>query len=137
MKPETRLGKRLAEKLDLDIWHRVENSAMAGTPDVYYQHGQTVGWIELKHVKDFPARPTTPIRFHRFTSEQANTIHDFGFYGARSFVLAQVGIDHYLFNWDAARELRLGQPKHWWDAHCRAAWKTRCDYLQLRHILSQ
>lgn len=136
MKPETRLGRRLDDRLNLDIWHRIENSAQAGTPDVYFEHEGTVGWIELKHVRDYPARPTTPIRFHRFTHEQANTIWMLGVSGAaKSWTLVQVGVDHWLFNWEWAQELRLGQPRHWWQTVARAHWQKRLDYDQLRRIL--
>jgi len=45
---------------------RVENDAMAGTPDVNI----TTGWIELKALPDWPSRPGTPVRIPHFTPHQ-------------------------------------------------------------------
>lgn len=41
---------------------RVENSMDTGTPDVYFTAVSNEGWIELKQIKSFPKRESTPIK---------------------------------------------------------------------------
>lgn len=65
----------------------VENSAMPGTPDVYFLHG----WIELKEVDDWPKRPTTPLRLPHFTKHQRAWIRRHVHRGGTVFVLLKVG----------------------------------------------
>jgi|WetSurMetagenome_2_1015567.scaffolds.fasta_scaffold08816_4 hypothetical protein len=44
----------------------VENGARLGTPDV----NCTLGWIELKYVESWPARPATPLAVDHFSPQQ-------------------------------------------------------------------
>ena len=44
----------------------VENPVHPGTPDVNYVHG----WIELKALPVWPAKPTSPVRLDHFRPEQ-------------------------------------------------------------------
>lgn len=129
-----RLGNRLVPKY-ASVWHPVENSVLDGTPDNWFLIDGVGGWVELKHVSDYPKRPVTPIRWKRFTLQQVATIEEFGEGGSPSWVLAQVAADHYLFHWTAARELRAEQPRFWWEQNARAVWKSRVNYGQLAHLL--
>jgi hypothetical protein len=132
---EKRLSNRLGDRLNCDLWLPVENTVGEGTPDIFMIWNGTGAWCELKHVHAYPVRPATAIRFHRFTAIQAATIDEIGRLGLPSTVLVQVGADHYVFPHTAARMLRIGQPRYWWDQHCVGFWKNRLDYDQLRTLL--
>lgn len=72
--------------------HRVENSVMAGMPDVegYLEDGGQF-WLELKS-KDRPARETTPIRFPMEKRQaQVRWLQKRWRLGGSAFLLCQVG----------------------------------------------
>lgn len=48
----------------------VENGAHPGTPDVNHLYG----WMELKYLKAWPVRPTTPVRVDHFVPGQRGWI---------------------------------------------------------------
>lgn len=134
---EAGLSRRLVQKLapKLDFWHRIENQVELGTPDVTYCNWGHGGWVELKHVSKYPAREATPIRFKRFTLEQVACIEAFGKGQHYSWLLVQVGADHYLFHWKVVRELQKCQPRRWWEENAYKIWTRRLDYHQLANIL--
>jgi hypothetical protein len=51
---------------------RIENAVGVGTPDVNYalNNGSGEGWIELKCIPKWPARPDTPVVIKHYTQEQ-------------------------------------------------------------------
>src|SRR3990167_202795 len=51
---------------------RVENPAYIGTPDCCYCLMGVTGWLELKHLDDWPTRANTPIVVTSLTLEQVN-----------------------------------------------------------------
>lgn len=135
---ETSLSKRLTLKMRARglTWDRIENSVETGTPDVFGIGRRWAFWCELKHLHDYPARPTTPIRWKRFTTEQARTIRDYGASGkVGSWILVQVASDHWLFDYTKAEELQREQPLIWWEANAFEVWRGRLDYDQLATIL--
>lgn len=135
---ERNLSRRLVKKVAprVTVWERIENSAGVGTPDVYGETLHGPFWCELKHVHEYPKRPTTPIRFHRYTIEQANTIARLGKSGnVASWILIQVENDHWLFNWRKAHDLQLMQPRMWWNENAARMWQRRLDYDQLIGML--
>jgi hypothetical protein len=82
-----------AEKID---GVRVENVVGDGTPDVNYGGWLAEGWLELKHLDDWPARSTTPVD-HGLTREQALWARRRCRAGCRSDILIRVGREVYLF----------------------------------------
>lgn len=75
---------------------RVENPAAPGTPDVYYSFpGGRRGWIELKHLDDWPMRHDTPIRIPHLTLDQVMWMEEETRMGGRAFLLLQIR-RHYL-----------------------------------------
>lgn len=76
---------------------RVENAAETGTPDVNYllrrypKVSPVCGWLELKLVPEWPARPTTTIKVDSLTREQVNWATSWALAGGRCFCLLQVG----------------------------------------------
>lgn len=101
------------------IVYRVENSVdNEGMPDVVYclrryrEDGPAVsGWIELKHCSSWPVRPVTPLRFKRFTLEQADWVFDWDRMGGKACVLVKVGRDFFLMAGSYAHQLRLGMTR--------------------------
>jgi hypothetical protein len=76
---------------------RVENHIEAGTPDVCYCLRRlptlakgTTGWLELKHVPQWPARPQTPLSVDKLTREQCDWHTWWSLAGGTSFTLLQV-----------------------------------------------
>lgn len=82
-KPEQALWDKIRTAMD-GGWRadRVENKILQGMPDVYFAISpQLTGWLELKVLPLFPARPETKIRIPHYTAYQANwhwTHRDFG-----------------------------------------------------------
>ena len=65
----------------------VENAVQPGTPDIEY----IGGWIELKSVASWPARPDTPLRVPHFTVIQRLWITVRCKKGGVAWVLLRVG----------------------------------------------
>lgn len=63
----------------------VENPALPGTPDVNY----TEGWIELKWLRDWPAKAETTVTFRHFTPQQRVWHMRRRTVGGRTWVLIQ------------------------------------------------
>jgi len=82
---------------------RIENRTDNGTPDVYYSFpGARRGWIELKHLDQWPAWPDTPLRIEHLTLEQVLWLEDETRMGGRAFLLLQVDRTYCLLNsWHA------------------------------------
>lgn len=135
---EASLSRRLVQKLAprLVLFERIENSAGVGTPDTYGENWHRAFWLELKHVHEYPKRPTTPIRFKRYTIEQARCIERLGKSGlVGSWILIQVEADHWLFDHTKAIELQKMQPREWWEMHAFRVWERRLDYDELAGLL--
>lgn len=80
----------------------IENPILPGTPDIEY----IGGWIELKSAKQWPARPTTPLRVTRFTVEQRLFLRRRVERGGNAWLLLRVGTrDWLLFRGDKAAQL--------------------------------
>lgn len=67
----------------------VENGAGAGTPDV----NCVLGWLELKSIDGWPARPETPVRVPHFTPEQRLWLIKRCEAGGAAWLLLKVGRD--------------------------------------------
>jgi hypothetical protein len=93
---------------------RVENSCEPGTPDVAYCLQNRVtgrfasGWIELKHINDWPARPGTPTRFEELTLEQVLWIEN---WPVNAWLLARVKMTYMLFPRLEVRRVFEGLPR--------------------------
>ena len=83
-------------------WMRVENPCLPGTPDVHYCWEGRTGWLELKEIEDWPARPDTPVRIPHFTKEQRLWIWDYA---------EHKGVVRLLLRVRRAREYLLFGPK--------------------------
>lgn len=61
----------------------IENSVGPGTPDVNY----VGGWVELKWLRDWPARADTPVRLEHYTQQQKIWGMKRWMYGGASYLL--------------------------------------------------
>ena len=91
---ESKMWQYLQPKLKVLHPIRIENVlSYRGIPDVNY----AFGWIELKYIKDYPKRPTTPVRIRHYTSLQKNFLCRRLRMGENMFVLLRVKNDWFLF----------------------------------------
>lgn len=134
---ESELWKTLNRKMKQD-WEaeRIETIG-PGVPDVYYTTTQgTMGWIELKHIHDWPARSTTIVRLKHFTPEQRNWIRKHGKLGANVFLLLQVSRDYLLFNYtEAAKKVGRSIKQDLYNS-ARATWQNSINKEDLLAILN-
>lgn len=73
----------------------IENVAGVGTPDINYNGG----WIELKYLPKWPARPTTPVRVRKFKPAQRDFLRDRCRAGGRAYLLLRVGSWDWVLLW--------------------------------------
>ena len=81
---------------------RIENSLMAGTPDVYFTmvaNGYG-GWIELKHIKRKPR--TGLFKISHFTKEQRLFFHIHGSIGGNIWLFLKMEKEYFVFDWKQA-----------------------------------
>jgi hypothetical protein len=96
---------------------RIEDLLDKGTADVVYcthfdqNERARTGWIELKRLRSWPARPDTLVRLPHYTPHQANFLVRWGRAGAGAFLLARVGNDYLLWPWQSAKAIQAGLPK--------------------------
>lgn len=108
MKPEQRLWNKLQPiftGMRLDA-HRVENVSRGGMPDVNYK----LGWIELKHLDDWPVRASTPVKIPSFVrkKDQATWLFRRWAAGGLCWVLVRVNRQLFLFPGCDAQDVRHG-----------------------------
>ena len=81
---------------------RVDNSAGPGTPDVNFGgvvEGERIeGWLELKWIRNWPAREETPLRVDHFTPQQRIWLRRRWIRGGVALLLIQVGREWLLFD---------------------------------------
>lgn len=97
---EDALWARTREHLGpLGLLKRVENPIDPGTPDVCYllsrypKVAPVCGWLELKHVPEWPKRPGTVFKIDSLTLDQVNWQTNWALAGGRVATLMQVGYD--------------------------------------------
>jgi len=116
---------------------RVENPVSPGTPDVYFTltcNGR-MGWIELKHLHEWPKRPDTIVKIDHYTPQQKSFIRRHGERGALVCLLIQIKKDYFLFGWKNA--LNVGEiPKEEYFNQCIRHWANRMDYPEFTRILA-
>lgn len=79
----------------------VENSAYPGTPDVNYVEG----WIELKWVREWPAREGTAVPVKHFTPQQRVWLKRRWYRNGAAWLLLQVGRTWLLFDGATASQI--------------------------------
>lgn len=103
---------------------RVEPSFVnTSFPDWYITFPSCKILIEAKHVREWPKRATTGIKFKRYTPGQKRFIFTHGRFGRGGvFILVQVGDDIMLFTWHYAYKI-VGMTKADCLKNCCFHWK--------------
>jgi len=110
---------------------RHEDKLQSGISDVSFITRKGIhGWMELKHLKEYPKRESTIIRIEHYTPEQRQFLRRKGKRGGYTFLFVQIERDYYLFDWHAAQNVgyltRVGMV----DAAC-GFWTGRMDWRDL------
>jgi len=114
---------------------RHEEKLTPGVSDVSFCCGGKHGWMELKYLKAYPKRPGTIVRCPHYTPEQKNFLKAKGSKAGNAWLFAQIGRDHFLFDWRQAQE--FGQlPKDELMDIATRVWISRMDWEELGKILS-
>lgn len=115
---------------------RIENRIGTGTPDVYYSiNEKSAGWIELKHLHEWPKRGTTPVKIEHFTAQQKNWMRRHGKRGVSVFLLLQVNREYLLFDWETAIRAINNYPRFELILSALHHWSNRIDYNELKKEL--
>lgn len=110
----------------------IENAVSAGTPDLNF----VGGWVELKCLKAWPKRPTTPLRCEHFTQQQRRWLCRRARAGGAVFVLLKVGREWYLFDGETASDHLGRSTREELFEIALGAWPKRMNWNQLAEIIS-
>jgi hypothetical protein len=59
---ETKMYKILRDTFPKIFFQRIETTTGLGVPDVFFAGGYVSGWMELKQLKSWPAKPMTNVK---------------------------------------------------------------------------
>jgi hypothetical protein len=113
------------------VLHRVENKLGGGTPDAAFclthpaMRVARSGWVEFKHVEDWPKRATTPFRIKSLTREQADFLYGWVDAGGRAFLLIRVADTLFLHSGRRAPEIFDGVGVERFLTSREAGWPAR------------
>lgn len=127
---ESKLQRWLVKSLRCWDAVPVENIKRAGTPDV----NCTLGWIECKDEREWPARADTVLRLKRYPPQQVAWIRRRWAAGGTVYILLQVGKELLLFQGDKAHHVGT-LPKRQLCALAVHRWDRRPDAKALRTAL--
>lgn len=111
---------------------RIENVVGVGTPDVNICHEGKEAWVELKLIRSFPKRSTTPVRIPHFKEEQLYWIQERAKAGGRAWLFVQVqGEGYFLFGPETAAQIFRGEltQEEWW-MEAYKTWSGRCLWAE-------
>lgn len=99
-----------------------------GTPDV-----ETIaGWVELKHLDDFPVRDHTIVRIPHFTDQQREW-HERRFKaGELTWLVVQVKREWFVFTSEQLDDVGANWTANEWRKHAWAWFKTKPEPSQLQ-----
>jgi len=134
--PEQKLYDWVQRKIGHTTFlERVENRVKKDTPDLYVvtKHGQALrprplqGWIELKVLEAFPARATTTVKLHNWTTGQRYWTLRHRQHGGHCWIVVAVEAAQKVYVFDAAE---LAQHESAWTAQ---DWGTFGQVLDRRN----
>ena len=99
--------------------------------------------IEAKHIREWPKRPQTGIKFKRYTAGQKRFLFTHGKFGNGGvFILLQVQDDIMIFTWDFAYKIEGMTKKQCLDAcvfnwkRSERKWRSNIFIEDLIHVLT-
>jgi hypothetical protein len=129
---ESKLRTKVVKGLSTLKAFPVENSAHIGTPDIYFSEG----WIEIKVVKEFPKKETTPIRIDHFTATQREFLERHYRLKKNSFLFVQVEENFFLFDgFTASKEIGTLTKQGFYLKSMRV-WNKKINFAELIKIIT-
>lgn len=114
---------------------RHEDAYQRGIADVsFVSCGGNHGWLELKHLYKWPAKPTTPVRIDHLTEDQKYWLALKGAHGGRTWLLLQVGRAHLLYHWSTVKLLGTLLSTEMYEK-AEIYWDRTIDYATLGKVL--
>jgi hypothetical protein len=109
---------------------RLELTGVLGVPDVMMDVVGKRILIELKYLKSFPKRESTPIRIPCLTPHQRLYIKTSGTIGNNVWLLVRIDKDIFLWSWKDIYDLESWD-KEQWIANCKLHLQSRFNYSKL------
>lgn len=125
--PEGRMWVRIRPLLKGMHAVRIESHMEGGIPDVNY----SLGWVELKCMKEWPKRPDTPLKIPHFTEKQRVWLTQRACAGGRAYLLLQVGPQYLLFLGHVAAAFIGSATKQELEELCLEHWPKKPTALSL------
>lgn len=105
---------------------RIETADADGIPDVNY----VGGWVELKDVEKWPARPRTPLRLDHYTQQQKVWAIRRRHHGGRCDLLLRVGSEVLLFRGEVAARYLGNSPEAELRRRASATFENKQDMIE-------
>lgn len=108
MSAEANLWARLRTNMVGKYWceaTRHEDKFQRGIADISFCQNGIGGWMELKHVSDYPARDKTPIRMPHYSIDQKEFLEKKGKCMGNTWLFIQIAGDFFLYDHVAAQDL--------------------------------
>lgn len=134
---ETTLRQYVKKSLDkngFDVQGH-EDKYSVGIPDLSYAKAGADGWIELKYMKNFPVKDSTPIRVGLRPNQRTWLKKRCAAGNGQCFVLTQVGRDYYIHSALFIDELYEGMSHERFIATREERWSGSIDFRRLTEIL--
>lgn len=128
---EANVWNKLRTNMKWDEATRHEDKLQRGIADVSFCLDGHHGWMELKHLNDWPARASTVVRCPHFTVDQIEFLEAKGRGAGHTWLFMQVGGDHLLFAWNNIRVIGESTKQGLIDASHSCWIGRRLDYGEL------
>lgn len=115
---------------------RHEDKFQKGIADISFCQCGIGGWMELKHVSDWPARETTPVRIPHYSIDQKEFLEKKGKCQGNSWLFIQVAGDFLLYDWRSAQYLPDKTKTEMVELSC-FFYERRLDYAQFARDLTE
>ena len=137
MSAEANLWARLRSNMVPLYWceaTRHEDKFQKGIADISFCQAGIGGWMELKHVSDWPRRDNTPIRIPHYSIDQKDFLEKKGKHQGNTWLFLQIGSDYLVYDWLPAQELP-DLPKAHMIAIATFFYEGRLDYSRFAYDL--
>jgi len=136
---ESNLWNRLRTNMVGKYWAeatRHEDKLQRGIADVSFCQNGAGGWMELKHVSDWPARRTTTVKIPHYSIDQKEFLTKKGKAMGNTWLFIQIGSDFVLYDHIGAQHVgELTKEQMVGNVYCYAYWRGKLDYSQFARAL--